>query len=302
MKIQQVSRQELDESKYNDCIENAKFSKIFGFSWYLDAVVDQWMVLMINDYEAVMPIPYKKKYGITYVYPPFWILELGIYSKSKNDYSQDFMNYLKANFKWIELRLNENNDFILPNNSFIKKQFQVLNISKSYDAIFNAFRKDRKKDLKKAKSSNLEVKWDDELHQLITLFQNNIGLRTPNIKEDNYKQLSDLIKICIDKRKGTMLSVYQNETIVASAFLLFHKAAVTILVSSTDLKNRENGINTFLIDLIINKYQGRYKQLNFGGSSIDSIASYFLSFGAETVNYPMIKLNQLPIPIRWFKQ
>ena len=82
MSIKYILREHIDEDKYNECITISKQSLIYGYSWYLDIVCDQWDALILDDYVAVMPIPWRKKYGITYVYPPLWLLQLGIFSKN----------------------------------------------------------------------------------------------------------------------------------------------------------------------------------------------------------------------------
>jgi len=89
--IHYVKREDLMVAKYNDCIENSIQSRIYAFSWYLDIVADNWDVLVLNDYEAVMPVPFRRKFRINYVYPPFWLLELGLFSlKDAIDYKAFF--------------------------------------------------------------------------------------------------------------------------------------------------------------------------------------------------------------------
>lgn len=300
--IQYIKRKQLDLIKYDSCIENSLQSRVYAFSWYLDIVSDNWDVLVFGDYEAVMPVPWRKKAGIKYVYPPFWLLELGVFSLDKTIDYKLFFNFLFDKFKFIELRLNTEN--IEVTSSFLEdKQMQILNIEEEYEAIFNHFRKDRKKDLRKAKNVYLIEKWKDESNKLIQLFKDNVGKRTPFIVEKDYATLKKLIDTCIAKNVGEILSVYSKDSIlVASGFFLKHKNTVTILISSTDFNHRKNGENTFLIDRAIFKYQEKYNLFHFGGSSMDSIAKYFLSFGAETKVYQQIKYNNLPFFVKFFKR
>jgi hypothetical protein len=301
--IKYVKRKNLDLVKYNDCIENSIQSRIYAFAWYLDIVADNWDVLVLNDYEAVMPIPWKRKYGIKYISPPLWVLELGIFSSEDKINLEPFLSVLFDTFRFIELRLNSKNAFN-PNKEYvIKKQFQMLDLLEGYDAIFSQYRKDRKKDIKKAINLDLVEKWDDKIEKLVTLFKSNVGRRTPNILENDYVILENLIAICLEKKVGEILSIYdKNTALVASGFFLKHKESVTILASSTDFKNRKNGANTFLIDRAIFKYQKNFKGFNFGGSSMISISKYFLSFGAKTSEYKQIKYNKLPFLLRFFKK
>ncbi len=287
--IRYLTRKEINIDKYNYCIETSIESQIFALSWYLDIVLDHWGALVLDDYEAVMPLPDKRKYGIKYVYPPLWILQLGIFSVGKKDVEGKFLDELHKHFHAIELRLNVKNK-VKHSEKLIRQKYHKLNISGSYDNLYSNYRKDRKKDLKKAAKFNLKGQWESKIDELIFLFQNNVGKRTPYIKAKDYENLRKLIEYCINHNCGDVLSVYDDKNnLVASGFFLKHQDSITILCSSTDFSNRNNGANTFLIDRAIQKYQSNFKTFYFGGSSIESVASYFLSFGAEELNYSIYK-------------
>jgi len=302
MLIKYIQREHLDEEKYNDCIENSIQSNSYAFSWYLDIVCDNWDVLVLDDYEAVMPIPWRKKYGIKYVYPPLWVLQLGVYSNEAIN-ENEFLTHLFSTFKFVELRMNTHNNFELYSEFLQLKQCQKLVLNTTYSSILSKYRKDRKKDLQKATAADLIEKWNDHPSNLIELFKNNIGKRTPNIKENDYQNLEKLIAICIQKKVGEILAVYDKKNkLVASVFLLKHKNSITKLISSTNLKDRKNGANTFLIDRVIFKYHKDFSVFNFGGSSIKSVASFSKSFGAETEKYHQLKMNKLPKVLQLFKK
>ena len=82
--IYYLKRNQLDDNKYNSCIKQSKNSRIYAFSWYLDCVADNWDALVLNDYEAVMPLPWRQKYVIKYIYPPAWTQQLGVFSPNEN--------------------------------------------------------------------------------------------------------------------------------------------------------------------------------------------------------------------------
>lgn len=297
--ISYIQRDKLNDAKYDECIEKSFQSLPYAFTWYLDIAIDNWDALVLNDYEAVMPIPNAKKYFINYVYPPLWILQLGIFSRVNYSSKDGFINCLKERFRFIELRLNSKN-FITP--LYKKNQFQELQLTSDYESIKKGYKSDRKKDLKRAVKNDLFEKWNDSPKNLIELFKKNVGKRTPNICQRDYEKLNELIDICIEKKLGEVLSIYRTDKLVASAFFIKYQKAVTILCSSTDFLNRKNGANTFLIDRAIDKYQPEYSVFNFGGSSIKSIANYFLSFGGQSVDYEFLKINNLPFPLSIIKK
>ncbi|MCH3880854.1 MULTISPECIES: hypothetical protein [Tenacibaculum] len=300
--IRLVERKHIDVEKYDACIQNAQQSNIFAFSWYLDIVTDNWSVFVLEDYEAVMPVTWRRKYLIKYAYQPLWTLQLGIFSTEIID-ENEFLIELFDEFKYTDLRMNSKNSFTMFQDSCLDRYLQYLTLNFDDATIFKNYKSDRKKDLRRAKKADLTEKWNDNPANLIQLFKENIGKKAKGITEKDYGNLLKLMQTCIERRVGELLSIYDSDNkLVASGFFLKDVDRVSILVSSTDFKNRKNGANTFLIDRAIFKYRNGFKEFGFGGSSISSIAKYFNSFGAKTETYQQLKKNNLPKFIRFFKK
>ena len=298
-----IKRKDLDVEKYDACIATSLQSNLFGFSWYLDICCTNWMVLVLNDYEAVMPIPYRKKYGIKYVYPPLWILELGLYSKREKVQVDSFLEVLKAYFKFAELRLNSENNAIKPQNKTQIGSKQFLSLKQGYESIFKKYNRNRKRELIKAKNANLIENWTDSPDKLVSLFKQNIAIRLAKINDKDFENLRGVIQFCLANKTGELLTVYSEKNeLVSAAFFIKYKNKVTQLVCASDLHNRDNGANTFSNDRAIFRYQNQFDVYNFGGSSMESIANYYKSFGAETVTYRLLKYNNLFPLLKLFKR
>ena len=192
--IAYIKRKDLNTDKYDACVENSIQSRIYAYSWYLDIVADHWDVLVLDDYEAVMPIPWRKKLGIRYVYTPLRVLELGVFSILKID-AQLFLNKLSESFLYVSLRLNiENYLNAIPESCSLKQQQYIL-LNEPYESILKKYRRDRKKDLKKASKAFLKEKWGDSIDNLIQLFKENVGKRFKNIKAEDYLIISAAFSI-----------------------------------------------------------------------------------------------------------
>ncbi|WP_297814294.1 hypothetical protein [uncultured Polaribacter sp.] len=109
--IQYIKRKDLDILKYDACIENSVQSRIYGFSWYLDIVADHWDVLVLDDYEAVMPIPWKSKYGIKYIGQPYFCQQLGVFSKERltKEIQEEIIKKIPKKFVKVSLNFNSDN-------------------------------------------------------------------------------------------------------------------------------------------------------------------------------------------------
>ena len=109
--IKHLTRKELDITKYDHCIAKACNTRIYAHSWFLDIVCDDWDVLIIENYKAVMPLPKRKKIGINYIYLPPWVQQLGIFSKDIITASliDEFIKGIPKKFKMIDVFLNSEN-------------------------------------------------------------------------------------------------------------------------------------------------------------------------------------------------
>jgi hypothetical protein len=300
--INYIQRKDLDVTRYDACIENSIQSTIYAFSWYLDIVADHWDVLVLDDYKAVMPIPWKKKIGIKYVYPPLWLLELGVFYLDGDQDIEPFLAILYSKFKFVELRLNTKNKF-LKLASLVPKQFQYLDLKIGYEAILKGYNRNRKRELVKANKYQLIENWTDNPDKLITIFKENIAERVKGISDKDYANLRNLMNFSLKNGVGELLTIFDtNDKLLAAAFFLKHKNKVTQLVCASDISNRKSGVHTFFNDRAIFKYQSHFDIYNFGGSSMENIANYYVSFGSQTEEYQQIKYNNLPFLLRLFKK
>ncbi len=299
--LRYVKRDQLDIKKYDDCIEQSIQTNIYGYSWYLDCIVHNWDVLVLGDYLAVMPIPFRKKYFVSYAFPPLWHIHLGIYSKDQV-VEDDFVDFLIKHHKKIELRTNPFNNFLSHSGNVKIKRLQIIELNQDYELIKKAYNRNRKRELNKAKEFGLYELWSDKANILIDLFKNNVGVRLQNVKDQDYANLQKLINTCLKNNKGKILTIYDAQhKLVAGAFFVMHGERVTELVCSSDFSNRDNGANTFMNDRAIQSFRKKFKVFDFGGSSMEGIAKYYHSFGAIDENYAYLSINQLPKWIAFFK-
>src|SRR3990172_7490113 len=99
--ITYLKHSEIDKPKWDKCIQNSSNGLIYAYSWYLDFVSPNWQALVRGDYEYVMPLTCKKKYGINYLHQPFFAQQLGVFSSAVlSDYDVDeFLSLIPEKFK-----------------------------------------------------------------------------------------------------------------------------------------------------------------------------------------------------------
>src|SRR5256885_4359876 len=110
--LQYLDRSQVDTGKWDRCIDNASNGLIYAYSFYLDHMCTQWDALVLNDYEVVMPIPKRKKWGIQYVYQPAFIASLGVFGKNiTREVFNEFIQAIPAKYKLTDIKINYGNLF-----------------------------------------------------------------------------------------------------------------------------------------------------------------------------------------------
>ena len=135
----------IDRDKYDRCVSQAKNSRIYAFSWYLDCVTEHWDALISESYKAVMPLPRRKKYGFNYIYTPPWTQQLGIFSQELITEEEifRFINKIPVKFILVDYMLNASNRLeTIPHKE--KNNF-ILSLNKSFEALLAGFNKNRRR-------------------------------------------------------------------------------------------------------------------------------------------------------------
>lgn len=110
--IRYIKHDEINFIKWDSVISNAGNSRVYAVSAYLDHMCNRkWDALLLGDYEYLMPLPFKRKFFISYLYVPAFIQQLGIFSSNRIDEKlvTAFLKAIPRKFMYCELVLNSNN-------------------------------------------------------------------------------------------------------------------------------------------------------------------------------------------------
>ena len=276
-----LKRNQLDTKKYNACIEASINSRIYAYSWYLDSVADNWDALVLNDYEAVMPLPWRQKYFIKYVYPPAWTQQLGVFSKDEISESLmlDFIKSIPKKFKKVTIQFNSGNRF--KHKNVTERVNYILPLDKSYEEIYKGFNTNRKRGLKKVLKENYKIDKSISPTEFLSFYFN-----TPKGYDVNKKQMETINKMVISKNKDVEIwGVRREDKLEASILILIDENRITNLLPVVSDFGKENGLTTLLINEIILTNQNSAKILDFEGSMIEGVAKFYGSFGAVEEKY-----------------
>lgn len=303
--IKYLQHEEIDKVKWDDCINLSPQGLVYALSWYLDAVHPGWEVLVENDYEVVFPLTSGKKFGINYLYQPFFNQKLGAFSRNPGEYINidPFLEVLRERFRYVDIKLNRAN-------RISRKEFEVdmntnieLDLSENLETIRNNYSENAIRNLKKFNGENIILNEETDSDLLIRMFRENMGRTLPKIRDIHYSGLKKVMDTTFDKGTGRMLvAKSQKDTFLAGAFFITYRNRAVFLFSANTEEGREKRTMYGIIDSFIAENAGEKMILDFEGSNEKNLARFYKSFGGKNFDYPGLRINRLPWIARWLKK
>jgi hypothetical protein len=282
MQIRHLRNKEIDFELWDKCISQSSNHLTYAYSWYLDAMSPGWEALVSENYEYIMPLPVKRKYGFKILSQPVLTQQLGIFSK--NILAEEIVGRFIKHIPYLSYRLNLNE------NNFYKKSVSnpnsVLNLTESYEDIFSGYSKNTQRNIEKARKLNLRIKTELSPNDFFSFFH---SVERPfSLPQENKVKI--LIEKAISKNAMTIYGVYSSNEKLAAALCLLHSGnRLTYLLPISNGEGKSNFAMFFLIDSIIHENGGKSKILDFEGSRIQGIARFYKGFGAKNHPYFTIK-------------
>lgn len=300
LKINYLKHDAIDTDKWDKCMEAAPNSLVYSQSWYLDKICEHWDALVIGDYQYVMPLIYRKKMGINYLYQSLYCQQLGIFPISTKEINQLFLAEINMYFSFAEINLNA---MQLPVEGFgthEERQTFLLSLNNSYEQIASKYSSHTKRKLKKAKKKNLSLVHSISIEEYFVFKKKNLRMKLSS-KEIN--KLRNILTFALANSLGQIYGVYSNENeLCTAAFFIRHKQRVTFLNASNSPEGKEHQAMYFLIDHFIQNNAEKDFLLDFEGSMVDGVARLYKGFGAISEKYHHYKWNNLPWWLKWFKK
>ncbi len=302
MAIQYVPYRDIDQKKWDACIGSATNGLVYAQSVYLNAMAKHWDALVLDDYEAVMPLTWKRKYGIYYLYQPFYSPQLGVFGRSiSKEITESFIKEIPQKFRYIEINMNTGNIFKAEDIHFKTKINYCLDLHRPYDTISAHYNGNLVRNISKANKTGCVYKKNIPINDVLKLATAQLAQHT-RMQKDDIARFKNLVILLAQQKKASTSGVYYlNELMASCIFFYYNERAYYILVGNNP-KGKKTGASHYLLDQFIRENSEKYSILDFVGSDIPSVGLFYKSFGAISQHYPSFKLNRLPSIIKWLKR
>ncbi|MEY8759996.1 hypothetical protein [Chryseobacterium tongliaoense] len=292
--IRRLQYNEIDFKKYTECLEKSEQRKYSASRSFLDVTSNKhWELLVYNDYEAVMPVPYVKKYGFKIVHSPMLCQQLGIFSeKDDPGINEIFLEFLQKNYLIRVYKFNDANQF----QSSLPQRKNFLIFLGSYEKVSARYSPKRKRKLR----LNQDVIKNSEIKSIS--FSEAKGFIEANIlgadKDDDIEGFIHIFEKFYELKSLEFLAFYYQNTLINLIVTYNDSRTVALLGTFNDKEYVKISGASALIDRSI-KENIETKIFDFEGGELPNIEEFFRGFRPELKPYAVLE-NSMKILIQNF--
>lgn len=295
-----LKHQEIDRALWTHCLET--FSKnplIYGYPDFLDIVSPNWAALVEKqngEYWNIFPLCVQAKWGFQYIQRAPFTQQLGLFGKGESDIAKvnAFLSEANKRYRLGDYSFQKLNPEPLKSES---KDNYILSLDKPYEELHEDYNSNRKRNLKKAKKVIHSIQDSTEVQSLIELYEKSGS--TLSLEEK--RCLVDIQES--DRISSVQLSCFDEaRSLEASSFFILHQNTFIYLLGAATESGYKHGAPSLIFDHLIAENAKTTKVLDFEGSSIPGVASFFKSFGARREPYHILHRNRMPQLMRIFKK
>lgn len=294
--IRYLDRGEIDAEKWDEVIAHSAAETLYPYSWYLDVSADNWSALVMDDYRFVMPLVWRRKYGIRYLYQPVFCQQLGVFSKEFADpvVVEEFIVNMIRRFRFGVVNFNAKNMVgDEKRREVYDKANYVLPLSESYAEISKSYSVNARRNLKRSMELERSVETDIAVDEMMAFKKENDLIKKTDAQ---YRHMQEQFSSVVKMGKGKVFGLRDADGLVAAAFMAFSKTRVIYLLSVSNARGKQQRAMFRIVDEVIRSHAGSAISLDFEGSNIPTIARFFAGFGAKPEVYQGVTFNRLPVP------
>lgn len=298
MKILFYKNNQIDKEEWDEHIRQSKNGLIYAQSVYLDFMTEGWCVLKDEETQSIMPLPLKKKFGISYLYQPPFVQQLGIFSRQplNTEIIDSFLRRAEEISKSISLYLNYENPYPLAK----ERCNYILNLSSPFENLKKKFRNDL---ISKPLSLNLTFE-ESPSEEVFHLYRKHIFKRkNKTLSEKKLEQFEKLTHVFMNSSRAFSRKIIDSKGEMLSGAIFFRDDRRIYYIMSANTENgRMASANALLLYEVIREHAGQNLIFDFEGSEIPGIKSFFEKFSPDYQPYFHFESNRLNPGVKGIKK
>lgn len=300
-----LKRHEVDDKKWNDCVGRSSVVLPYAYTWYLDAVAENWWALVEADYDVVMPLPWFSRLGLKCAYQPHYCQQLGVFGRNvSNQILQLFLNEAVKQFPYLYVQLNSTTAPVQSIFDLTERKNLLLELKEPYTVLQKKFSQNHKRSITKATRHSLSFVSSLSAEEFMDFYRQHVNRKKEDVSDKHFIHLQKLIQT-LQKQEAVHFpaALLPDGTVVASILLINAPPRKIALINCASEEGKKHGAAHYLFSKVIEQASSGSYTLDFEGSSQPGVARFYEGFGATPETYYLLRTHLFKsISQRFFKK
>ncbi len=290
--IRRVDSKDVDRQKFS-ALQARHASDVFCQSSYFEPLCPQWCLLVLNDYEGALVVPYNKFGPWSWVVSPLFYRTsawLGTWAAADK---MDAIELLKRHFSFGSLLLSD-----APSDTEAKI-YQVLDASSFSINECNTL---AKRMIRKAEQQPIQYTSELDAKRFTEFLWGELGAKVDDMDSKAKTLFYGLITSLSDAGLLRFEGAVVGGVLVGGILVVESPKRHLYLKGTATREAKQLGVYYALMNRAIMRAKESQCKFDFGGSSIQGVAKFNRNFGAQDEQYERLTWGKEPFALRMIKQ
>ena len=300
--IKHLTHPEIDKAWWDAALLRCTNRLWYAQSWILDIASPGWEALVDEETGAIMPLTWRRKWGVNYLFQPYGLQQLGLFAPiGSKDRTDEFLAAIPSRFRYWDICLNESMRSLMKDGvSVTERTDQVLSVNASIEELREAYSKGHRRNIRS--SDHGEIGERATAAEFFELFSRTTGSRYGAKHPSDLVALQRVVEEGIQRDQCRIVSINDGSAILGAVCFATWEGRSILLKSANTPAGLEAKAIFRIIDHWIASHAGSDTLLDFAGSMTPSVERFNAGFGARPRVYLRLVRNRLPAPLRWLKR
>jgi len=300
--IQILPASRLDPGCWDTCVFAGGNGTLFATYAYLSQMADDWSGLVVGDYQAVLPLTYKSKFGIRYLATLPFVKQLGLLGNWCLTQRGAVLKAIGGFARYGDISFNYANAPMIAEKAEARPNY-IIDLQQDYETIAAAYHKTLHKRLRKIHTEQRLLLCTADSLQVAGRYQDFLAAKTTLVLQKDFNRLTQLLQTVFGKEHFIPYSV-KDQSGQELLFGLYAKDRHRIynFMTAVTPEGRKQHASAFAVDQLVRQYGGTAKSFDFMGSAIPGVQDFIKSFGAVSQPYYLYHFNRLAWPLKLLKR
>lgn len=300
--IRHLQHTDIDKAWWDQALLRCADRLWYAQSWVLDHAAPGWDAIVDYDSGAIMPLTWRRKWGVDYLFQPFGLQQLGVFAPEPGQAQTiRLMLAIPERFPYWDISVQHIAGFKEIHHGRIEERTnQVLPLEGNVEELRAAYSQGHRRNLRNPDSamvfSNMTA--DD----FVGLFRRTTGERFGAAAVRGLSDLQGAITEGVRRGQCEIVSFVNGDSVVGAVCFATWEGRTILLKSANTSEGMEARAIFRILDHWVQRHAGTGFLLDFAGSMTPSVARFNAGFGAQPRVYLRLVRNLLPAPLRWLKR